>query len=53
MAVSNNSAQERTAIVAAGNNSVPWVMMDAGAPCQYAMEHYDGGSICPVTYSGA
>ena len=31
--VDNDSTQESTRIVAAGNNSVPWVMMYAGAPC--------------------
>ena len=33
MAVGNDSAHESIIIVPAGNNSVPWVMMYAGAPC--------------------
>ena len=33
VAVGNDSAQESTIIVAAGDSSVPWIMMYAGAPC--------------------
>ena len=33
MAVGNDSAQESTIIVAAGNNIVPRAMMYAGATC--------------------
>ena len=33
VAVGNDRAQESTKIVAAGNNSVPCLMMCSGAPC--------------------
>ena len=37
------------------SNDLCWSTMSvfSGAPCQYSVEHHDGGGICPVIHSGS